>query len=283
MADHVLRRFKTPISPEQRRALIDQTDVDTSLSEVVLRESEATPVDLDVVDDLMESVELRQKDADWRVDRAVSDRWLAPRLHYALRLTRAQAADRNLWAWLAVRYHSHVVWRWATADGSVKEDRWTGRVNKQVLMRLWWGAELFRNGDDYTPAQRAFVRQDLPNSYLHRPFVRCRSLALALLEIVAPSTDADIRSSDEVNDLARVLNLTMAGCHPEFETDFQQDDHTAFSTWITEEPAIPADWESFPRGPAAHDVTETSLAGGRVIASRGWQHALDARSRSRSK
>lgn len=280
MADDVLRRFKLPVSAEQRRRLIDHVGVDTSLSEPVRQDTGEGPnSDLTVVDHLMSSAGFRTDGADWRDDRAASDRWLAPRLHYALRLTRAQAGDRGLWAWLAVRYHAYVAWRWAGADGSVNEDRWTGPVHKQALMRLWWGAELFRNGADYTPAQRAFLRQDFPNSYLHRPFVRCRSLGLALLEIVAPSTGGEVRSADEINDLARVLNLAMAGCPPELETGLQQDDHAAIDAWIAEEPAVPADWEVLPRGPAASDVTQASLAGGRSIAARGWEHAAAARRR----
>src|SRR3954447_21286653 len=42
-----------------------------------------------------------------------SDRWLAPRLHATLRLTRNEAADRGLWAWLAVDlFPDYVRWRW---------------------------------------------------------------------------------------------------------------------------------------------------------------------------
>jgi hypothetical protein len=277
MADDVLRRFKVPISPEQRRQLIGHTAAGTVLSEPVrLHGGDSPLIDLEVADHLMSSAGLRRDCPDWRENRSASDRWLAPRLHYAVRLTRAQAGDRSLWAWLAVRYSSYVAWRWTGTDGAVKEDRWTGPVHKQAMMRLWWGAELFRNGNDYTSAQRAFLRQDFPNSYLHRPFVRCRSLSLALLEIVAPSAGGEVRSA-EVNDLARVLNLAMAGCPPELETDFQQDDHAAFDAWTIGKPVLPADWEVLPKGPAAVDVTEASLEGGRSIASRGWQHAISAR------
>src|SRR5215470_17835808 len=37
-----------------------------------------------------------------RAERARSDAWLGPRLHYALRLTRQQAARRGVWLFLAV-------------------------------------------------------------------------------------------------------------------------------------------------------------------------------------
>ncbi|GAA3947502.1 DUF6339 family protein [Actinoplanes auranticolor] len=271
-----LRRFRQHLSDDQRRRLIEHIDGDVALTEPVRHRSGAD-IGLNVVDDLMASVAQRSDGADWAEDRAASDRWLAPRLHYALRLTRVQASDRVLWTWLAVRHHAYVTWRWADSAAAVNDERWNGPVQKQAMMRLWWGAELFRNGDDYTPVLRAFLRQDFPNSYLHRPFVRCRSLALALLEIVAPANGGDVRSATEINDLARVLNLVMAGSPPELETGLQQDDHAAFDDWTATVPAVPADWEILPRGPAALDVTEASLVGARLVAARGWDQAVAAR------
>src|SRR5690349_5484270 len=49
-----------------------------------------------------------------------SDRWLAPRVHYALRLTRSEASDRETWHWLARNsWADYVRWRWS--DGGKKE------------------------------------------------------------------------------------------------------------------------------------------------------------------
>jgi hypothetical protein len=210
---------------------------------------------------------------DWADDPAVSDRWLAPRLHYCLRLTRTQASDRNLWAWLAVHYNSYVRWRWSDDNRDVSDDRWDGRVNKQALMRLWWGAELFRDGPNLEPVERAFIRQDLPNSYLHRPLIRCRSLALAVVDILVPANDGAARSSDEVNDLARVLNLALAGSPPELETDFQRDDYLGLQRWHHQTPAIPADWDKLPEGPLCTDTTDESRTGGRAVTERAWTFA----------
>jgi hypothetical protein len=255
-----------------RTRLTDGIETTHRLQEPVAH-SDGSPIDLVTVDHLMAALGSPDLEQPWAADRTVVDRWLAPRLHYALRLTRTQAADRNLWAWLAVRYHAFVTWRWSDAKGVVAEDRWDGPVHKQALMRLWWGAELFRDGTDYGPVDRAFLRQDFPNSYLHRPLVRCRSLALALVDVVAPGNGDGVRSPAEINDLARVLNLVMAGCPPELATDFQQDDHTAYAAWLDEAPVVPADWDKTPVGPAALDTTEASRAGGRAVAERCWQYA----------
>jgi hypothetical protein len=273
MADTTLHRFKERITPDLREQLIEQRESAHAYQEPI-RRADGSTIDLAVTDELMNAVTARLHDAAWTADRAVSDRWLAPRLHYALRLTRAEAGDRRLWTWLATRHSAYVTWRWTDAEGAVNEDRWSGPVHKQALMRLWWGAELFRDGADYTPVERAFVRQDLPNSYLHRPLVRCRSLALALVDVVVPAAGGLVRTADEVNDLARVLNLAMAGSPPELETGFQQDDLAAHDLWSRQVPVAPADWSAPVSGPQARDTTPASIAGGRAIAERGWRHAL---------
>jgi hypothetical protein len=276
MDDTTLHRFTAGLTADVRDQIIEEGEFPDSI-QCPVRRTDGSTVDLAVVDDLMATLRPRFYDVGRAEDRTVSDRWLAPRLHYALRLNRAEASDRNLWTWLAVRYSAYVTWRWTDAEGMVSEDRWTGPVHKQALMRLWWGAELFRNGADYSSAERAFIRQDLPNSYLHRPLVRCRSLALAVVDLIAPANADTVRSSDEVNDLARVLNLAMAGSPPELETDFQQDDHDAYRSWLQHSPTVPDDWDETPTGPAGRDTTEASLSGGRSIAERGWAYAVQAK------
>lgn len=276
MDEPTLHRFTQPIPPDLRAKLIEGADTAQGRQEPVLR-CDGSPIDLDAVDQLMATLEPWALKPAWEADRTSVDRWLAPRLHYALRLTRAQAADRDLWAWLAVRHHTFVTWRWRDAKGTVTEDRWNGPVHKQALMRLWWGAELFRDGGDYGPAERAFLKQDFPNSYLHRPLVRCRSLAVALVDVVAPGDGDTVRSPAEINELARVLNLVMAGCPPEPATDFQQDDHMAYAAWVDEVPVIPTDWDKTPQGPAGLDTTEASRSGGRDIAERCWDYAMRRR------
>jgi hypothetical protein len=227
------------------------------------------PVTVTALDGLMEYVRERIKFGDWD-DRTTSDRWIAPRIHFSLRLFRTEAADRGTWQWIALRYPWYLDWRWADPDGKVADDRWWGPIHKQALARLWWGAEIFRDGPDYRPVEQAFVFQDLPNSYLHRPLVRCRSLALAVVDKVAGSSNA---SAAQVNNLARVLNLATVGTPPEVETGYQIDDLSTYQQWV--ESAVPFgnDWTQIPNGPAAIDTTEDSRRGGARIVSRGWNYA----------
>jgi hypothetical protein len=229
-------------------------------------------IKLDVVHSLFGAFDDKLDDGIWDDDRAASDRWLAPRLHFALRLTRAEASDRGLWQWLALEKPAYVHWRWQDSEGFVADNRWWGEIHKQALARLWWGAELFRDGASYTPVVQAFVKQDLPNSYLHRPLIRCRSLALAIVEELSPMTGT-MRSSDEINDLARVLNLATAGAPPEAETGYQMDGSAAFTAWAASTPDMPDSWADLPGGPAAEDTTAASRDGGKSIVNRGAKYA----------
>jgi hypothetical protein len=86
-----------------------------------------------------------------------SDAWLAPRVHHVLRLSRREAARRGAWAWLAVVAVPHYVhWRFPGKKGVTDVDRFLGREGKNAVGRLWWGAELLRNGGDYGPVAVGF-------------------------------------------------------------------------------------------------------------------------------
>ena len=262
-----LRSIPRKLDSAQREAALRGTDL-SELSISVDRPGRPAPA-MDVLDSLMSSVRERQQHDEWS-DRAVSDRWIAPRIHHALRLFRAEASDRGVLQWVALRYPWYVEWRWADREGAVAADRWWGPIHKQAFARLWWGAEIFRDGADYKPVERAFVFQDLPNSYLHRPVVRCRSLALA---IVDRFTEAKSPSARQVNGLARVLNLATVGSPPEVETGYQNDDLDAYNAWVAEEYGIPSSWDDIPAGPSARDTTTYSKAGGNSVVQRGWTYA----------
>ncbi len=123
---------------------------------------DGAPPSLYALDALMLSARNRQHDGEW-TDRAASDRWLAPRVHFALRLFRGEAAEKGIWQWVAMRYPWYpwyLEWRWSDRAGDVANDRWWGPIHKQAFARLWWGAEVFRDGGDYRSVERAFIFQD---------------------------------------------------------------------------------------------------------------------------
>lgn len=262
-----LHSIPRKLDAAQRAEVLADSSVD-ELSIPLARAGGSVP-DLTALDSLMESANDRRSGGQWP-DRAATDRWLAPRIHYALRLFRGEAAERGIWQWIALRYSWYVEWRWIDDKGSIADDRWWGPVHKQAFARLWWGAEIFRDGPEYRTAERAFVFQDLPNSYLHRPLVRCRSLALAIVDKFGDSPSA---SSKQVNGLARVLNLATAGSPPELETSYQNDDLDAYNAWVLEDRPPATAWEDLPSGPPTADTTDESKAGGYTVVSRGWNYA----------
>lgn len=234
--------------------------------------ADGTTVTLAAFDNLLDQFGERRDSGAWQTDRTQSDAWMAPRIHAAIRLDRAQGADRTLWHWLAVAVASdYVDWRWG-GDKGINRDRWYGPIHKQAIARLWWGAELFRDGADYTPVERAFTRQDLINSYLHRPLVRCRSFALGIVGVLTNETGGALPAR-QVNDLARVLNLCTVGRPPELQVGLQTDDLAAAAIWASTDAPVPTSWESLPLGPRAFDTTEASIHGGRELALHGMDLA----------
>lgn len=267
MSDLLLQSVPQKLDSSQRNALIESADL--SEHAVPVDRIQGLPPTLYALDDLMASAQSRQLVGGWP-DRAASDRWLAPRIHHTLRLFRVEAAERGMWQWVAMRYPWYLEWRWSDREGAVAADRWWGPIHKQAFARLWWGAETFRDGDDYRPVERAFVFQDLPNSYLHRPVVRCRSVALALVDRFDASNSPNAK---QVNGLARVLNLATVGSPPEVETRYQNDDLEAYNDWVTADFTLPPSWDELPAGPPAADTTAESKAGGDRVIHRGWAYA----------
>lgn len=94
--------------------------------------------------------------------RSELDSWLAPRLHYAVRLPRRIASDRGFWAWMNIDVgRRYVHERWGrlkqSADETVSTWHFTGKNKlRNALSRLWWGAEIARNGPSYEYSEAAF-------------------------------------------------------------------------------------------------------------------------------
>ena len=279
-----LVRYTRELDSLERARLAEGDAPLKDIEEPVLRGGH--PISVALVHDLMDLVMENAELGVWTT-REESDRWLAPRLHAALRLTRAEAADKGTWHWLALQYGDYVTYRWK-GEAGIARDRWFGPIHKQALARLWWGAELFRDGPDYRPVEFFFKRQDLPNSYLHRPLVRCRPLALGMLDQLRVVGGEDVPKATDINDLARVLNLTTAGVPPEAETGFVRDDAAAYLEWL-ESPSWPEDdWADLPRGPETGARSQGTQEAGLAIAERGWEvaggvaQAIGARSARRT-
>lgn len=185
-----------------------------------------------------------------------SDSWLAPRLHAALRLRRSEAADRRVWVWLAVlRYDSYVRWRWPGKNGVTARKRFIGADRDNALSRLWWGAEMTRNGSDYSAAVLAFGRQDIANTWFVLDAFHNRAAALAAMRML-PSMGAR-----PINRLSTALNHFLTTIMLDSVAPLAGPDLVAVEEWIAGAPT--GDellQEDLPRGPLEDPVDESMIA-----------------------
>ena len=155
------RRLVTPeyvagtprrLEPAQLEELLEPFDRDVSLGE------------LDRVVDRL----LRETAA---FDPAL-DALAAPRLHQALELTRREASDPAIWRFLTVVHRPDFIrHRWENRSWSTMRSRFWDhgtRPDSNTLCRLWWIAELSRDGNDYTWTERVLRRQTLANGVFVR-------------------------------------------------------------------------------------------------------------------
>ncbi|MEU1007883.1 DUF6339 family protein [Streptomyces sp. NPDC005890] len=187
-------------------------------------------------------------------DRPASDGWLAPRLHATLRMTRAEAGDRRLWNHLAMLVApDYVVWRWRGNAEIAQSSRFCGPHYTQCFSRLWWVAELFRNGPDYRPVETACTVQDVLNTTLRLDVIDHRPTAQALLRVFERLFSSDTPLlGDRVNALSSAVNA--AGSTLVYDVLAPDGPHLVdeLQDWIAEsEEAPPVQWDRLPEGP--HD------------------------------
>jgi hypothetical protein len=138
-----------------------------------------------------------------RTQSTEADVWLAPRIHHSLRLSRREAAHRGMWRWLGTVFApDYVRWRWGSPgdSGPAREDRFVGPDYKHALGRLWWMAELFRDGSDYAPVASALANQDIPNNLFRMDIAHHRPTVQAAVRVLRN------RSGRAANALAKAAN-----------------------------------------------------------------------------
>jgi hypothetical protein len=225
----------------------------------ILRAS--TPIESDSVRWSVEPVRELVEEAMSRFDaaRTDADAWLAPRLHATLRMTRGEAANSGLWNFLALAVApDYVLWRHLPLGGTdddpkkVSGVRFVGPHYSQAFSRLWWAAEMFRDGSDYTSAEIACGNQDMINTALRLSTIDHKPTALALVRVLEDLLrEGATRLGDRVNALCTAVNV--AGSTLMYEVIAPDDvpDHFALSDWIEEvESASAVPWDRLPEGPA---------------------------------
>jgi hypothetical protein len=198
-------------------------------------------------------------------NRTQADAWLAPRLHAALRLTRREAADRRLWNHFALAVApDYVAWRHLSTPASEQSEsrinpaRFKGAPDRQCFSRLWWAAEMFRNGGDYSPAVTACASQELIHSALKRALIDHRPTAQALVRLLSDGIAATGR---EIEGLMTAINAAGATIVYDVLAPDEPRDPEVLRRWVAEaESAPPVPRRSLPVGPEEDPVLESSVA-----------------------
>ncbi|RSS84155.1 DUF6339 family protein [Streptomyces sp. WAC06614] len=196
-----------------------------------------------------------------------ADAWLAPRLHAALRLTRREAADPGLWNYLALGVApDYVVWRHLTEPKDGKEgkaakvatERFRGQYHKQAFARLWWAAELFRDGPHYDPVVTACGNQDILNSALRLSVINHRPTAQAIVRLVDKGV---VGTGREVNALVGAVNVSAATLMYDVIAPDAERESRPLLDWIDEaETARQVSRNALPSGPDEERAPELSVS-----------------------
>jgi hypothetical protein len=208
------------------------------------------------VRDLIEEAMHRYQDR-----RVHADAWLAPRLHATLRMTRAEAAERGLWNYLAMLVApDYVVWRHKRSEVA-EATRFSGRNDVQTFARLWWAAELFRDGADYGPVATVFAYQDIVNSIMRSGVIDHRPTAAAMLRVIQRLVDEKVdRVSDHVNALSRAANAAGSTLMFDVLAPDTPTDSDALRGWIAESSHVAAVQSNhLPDGPDDGAVNRSSV------------------------
>ncbi len=165
-------------------------------------ELEAPQMDRDLVRGLMLEGSKRGYAND-PSDQYALDRWLAPRLHNAIRLPRRITSDRAFWAWVAMdSAPEYICNRWRNG-GILNPWRFTGGLLRNGVSRLWWAAELLRNGPDYSSVDLALRRVRTAQFALELKYSWYRPAAIAFVRVAEGSSPA---SDDEMSAMSRRAN-----------------------------------------------------------------------------
>lgn len=145
---------------------------------------------------------------------AMMDAAMTVELHRLLPLTRREASDPHLWAWLGwVRYPHFVAWRWKPMrDGFRSKDRFVGTRVRQTFARLWWAAELtVFDGGDYTLTERLLGLpgfQDTYEAIFGRAFCQRPPAIRSFVDVVGHQPPKVVReTSKELSYLLTTLVL----------------------------------------------------------------------------
>lgn len=203
-----MRQLRELTNPGKRlvERTLDEGRRITEIDEDQLREYSApisgVTADLDGLRDELDEIRNDKDPYDHEID-AVAAR---PVREY-LDLARQEAANPRLWHWLTVsEFPEFVYYRWEKYGNIQEKFLKAGTdIYSNALHRLWWGAELTRDGDDYERTKRMFEQGELANDVLDRWFARYRPAATATVDVLSGEDSTPI--SNTTRDVKQELSV----------------------------------------------------------------------------
>lgn len=160
------------------------------------------------------------------------DQWLAARIHNCIRLSRRDAADSGIWTWFAVTYFRPYIHRrfgkpkswWRFDDGNVL---------RNGVARLWWAAEIVRNGSSYDLVEPALRAVRVFQNVGELRYSWHREAARAFARVLQANQDLG-------NELSVVLNAYLVTHELEvFDTDSSPQQRNATDPdWLDDRPTL---------------------------------------------
>ncbi len=192
-----------------------------------------------------------------------SDAWLAPRVHATIRLTRREAGDKRLWNYLTiVAFPDYVRWRFFDAskpEEPVPLDRFLGEDSKNALARLWWAAELTRNGNDYSPTMEALTLVRFFVSWQPMDFMHHRPAALAATRFLKGFNSGKGATAPQSEALSKAFNLTLTTLSLDTLCDNPAVDAESLRDWCVEPVDETKMMQELPLGPDEGPVPEEAI------------------------
>jgi hypothetical protein len=173
------------------------TEFRSGLEEFEVSDSHIESLDRNVHLDQFNDILNNAMDEYERYDSSMDGR-LSVQLHKALPLTRREAADIGVWAFLACCERPDFVrYRWEPGStGAITEARFLN-MRRNAFSRLWWAAELTEDDGDYSLTEKlwsASGAQDLLEATIGRNFSHYRPAFHAFVEVLGEEKRDNIRT-----------------------------------------------------------------------------------------
>lgn len=193
-----------------------------------------------------------------------SDAWLAPRVHASLRLFRREAAEPGIWDYLSgVVLRDYVKWRWSGKRETMQPDRirmsTSSKRIRHAIYRLWWVAELARNGPDYEPVVRAFEWQDTIEWFAVARAVNNRVAAQAYVSFVSGLEGGKRPVGDQIKSVRKAFNHALVTRVLDAIAPDSGPNFTSVERWVNESPDYTLITSKLPEGPQDPKVDATQV------------------------